>query len=183
MKKGSGRFGGFLMSLLLLLIGAALLYGSAYDTTIGEKIADALRIPLVGICLGALMVISVVLSWLDGARGPKDTFIEFKSEEGEVSISSRAVSDFVQRIGKEFAAIRSIDTKLKKHKNSLDIALAVSVGSGNKIPELIQMLQQRVRDSVRESLGIEEIGTITVKIKDIVGEPVHHEQDPAEEIV
>ncbi len=43
--------------------------------------------------------------------------------------------------------------------------------AGTKIPELSQILQQRVRESVRESLGLEEIRNITIKVQEIVGDP------------
>ena len=47
--------------------------------------------------------------------------------------------------------------------------------SGNKIPELSHVLQQRVRDSVRESLGLDEIRNITIKVQEIIGEPTKGE--------
>ena len=34
-----------------------------------------------------------------------------------------------------------------------------------------QVLQQRIRESVRESLGLEEIGKITIQVKEIIGAP------------
>ncbi len=181
MKTRSGRLGDFIMTLLLLLIGAGLIYGSAYDVAVGEQIAEALKVPMTGICVGSILILSVVLRWVGKLGGPKDTFINFESDDGNVGISAKAVCDFVERIGKEFAAVSSIDSKLVKHKKALDIALDVKVLSGNKIPELSQVLQQRVRESVRESLGIESIGNITIKVKEIVGDPVKHESEPLAE--
>jgi uncharacterized alkaline shock family protein YloU len=181
MNKRSGRLGDFFMTLLLLGIGAGLIYGSAYDVEVGEQIAEALKIPMFGICVGSVLILSVVLRWVGGLGKPKDTFINFESDEGNVGISANAVCDFVERIGKEFAAVESIDSKLIKHKNSLDIALDVKVRSGNKIPELSQVLQQRVRESVRESLGLESIGNIAIKVKEIIGDPERHDDEPPAE--
>ena len=101
----------------------------------------------------------------------KDAFIDFQSEDGSVGISTKAIQDFIERVGREFAAVKSIDSKLSQGKGSMNIVVGVRVLSGNKIPELSQVLQQRIRESVRESLGLEGIGTITVQVKEIIGAP------------
>jgi uncharacterized alkaline shock family protein YloU len=160
------------MTLLLLLIGAGLVYGSAFKPEIGQQIAEALKMPIVGVGLGFIMILSVVLRWVGGLRKEKNAFINFHSEDGSVGISTKAICDFIERVGKEFSAIKSIDSKLNQAKDAVDIMLSVKVLSGNKIPELSHVLQQRVRESVRESLGLEEIRNITIKVQEIIGEPV-----------
>jgi uncharacterized alkaline shock family protein YloU len=88
-----------------------------------------------------------------------------------VGISTKAICDFIERIGKEFSAVKSIEAKLLQQKDALDVALSVKVVSGNKIPELTRDLQQRVREGARESLGLDEIRNITIKVQEIVGDP------------
>jgi uncharacterized alkaline shock family protein YloU len=171
MNKRSGSLGDFIMTLLLLLIGAGLIYGNQVNVEVGQQIAEALKMPWIGTSVGAVLILSVVLRWLGGCRKEKSAFINFDSEDGSVGISTKAICDFIERIGKEFAAVKSIESKLVKNKDSLDVALGVKVLSGNKIPELSHVLQQRVRESVRESLGLEEIRNITIKVQEIVGDP------------
>ena len=171
MKARSGRLGEFVMTLLLLGIGAGLIYGNAYDIEVGKRIAAALGIPIVGICVGAILMLSVLLRWVGGRGRKKEAFVDFQSDDGNVGISTKAICDFIERIGKEFAAVKNIDSRLIQRKGALDIALNVNVVSGNKIPELSQVLQQRVRESVRESLGLEEIRNITIKVQEIIGDP------------
>ena len=167
----SGGLGNFFMTLLLLLIGAGLVYGGAFNVDVGQQIAESLKMPLVGTGAGAILILSVVLRWVGGCRKERAVFINFDSEDGNVGISTKAICDFIERIGKEFAAVKSIESKLLKHKDALDVALSVKVISGNKIPELSHVLQQRVRESVRESLGLNEIRNITIKVQEIVGDP------------
>jgi uncharacterized alkaline shock family protein YloU len=167
----SGKLGDFVMTSLLLAMGAGLIYGGAVNPEVGGAISDALRIPLVGILAGAVMIATVLLRLVGGCRREKAAFINFSSEDGSVGISTKAICDFIERIGKEFSAVKSIDPKLVQHKDALDVALSVKVLSGNKIPELSHVLQQRVRESVRESLGLDEIRNITIKVQEIVGEP------------
>ena len=182
MKTRSG-LGGLLTTVILLLVGGLLVYGNLVNREVGAKIADLLVMPSIGAALGAVMILSVLLQWFGGCgKKKKDRFIDFQSDDGSVGISTKAIQDFIERVGKEFAAIKSIESEQKQDKGALDIAISVKVVSGNKIPELSQVLQQRVRESVRESLGLEEIRDITIQVAEIVGEPAKHvEEVPAAE--
>jgi uncharacterized alkaline shock family protein YloU len=174
MKARTG-LGDFITTVLLLAIGAGLIYGSAFEPEVGQQIAEALKTPAVSGGLGLILILSVLLRWIGSCRKEKSAFIDFDSDDGNVGISTNAICDFIERIGKEFAAVKSIESKLVKGKGSLDIALSVKVMSGNKIPELSHVLQQRVRESVRESLGLDEIRNITIKVQEIIGEPTKGE--------
>jgi uncharacterized alkaline shock family protein YloU len=177
MKTRSG-FGSLLTTILLLVIGIALIYGNTLNRELGGMLAKALVIPVVGIGLGVIMILSVVLHWFGGlGRKKKDRFIDFQSDDGSVGISTKAIQDFIERVGKEFAAVKSIESELHEDKGALDIAISVKVVSGNKIPELSAVLQQRIRESVRESVGLEEIRNITIQVSEIVGEPAKHAGD------
>ena len=172
MKTRSG-LGNFLTTVLLLLIGSLLIYGNLINRDVGDIISSMLVMPWVGAALGAVMILSVLLQWFGGLGGKqKARFIDFDSDDGSVGISTKAIQDFIERVGKEFAAVKQIDSKLVQDKGALDILISVKVVSGNKIPELSQVLQQRIRESVRESLGLEEIRNITIQVSEIVGEPV-----------
>jgi uncharacterized alkaline shock family protein YloU len=173
MKSRSG-FGGLITTLILLFIGGMLIYG-LFNADVANAVSNLMNMPLIAAGIGAVMILSVVLQWFGGCgRKKKDKFIDFQAEDGSVGISTQAIQDFIERVGKEFAAVKSIESKLIHEKNALDIAISVKVRSGNKIPELSQVLQQRIRESVRESLGLEEIRNITIKVSEIVGEPAKH---------
>lgn len=172
MKASPSTLSRLISTLLPLLIGLGLVYGWLFNAKAGEFIADILQTPIMFGALGVLLILSVVLRWVGGFGRKKKAFINFQSDDGSVGISTKAIQDFIERVGKEFAAIKSIQSELTQKKGTLDIAVSVKVRSGSKIPELSQMLQQRIRESVRESLGLEEIGNITIKVQEIVGEPV-----------
>ncbi len=182
MKSKSGWLGNFVMTLLLLLCGAGLIYGSYFNPDVGQLIAELLQNQLVAGGVGAILILSVLLRCAGSVGRKKEAYIDFQADDGSVGISIKAIQDFIERVAKEFAAVKSIDSKLVRRKGGLDIALSVKVVAGNKIPELSQMLQQRVRESVRESLGLEEIRNITLQVKEIVGEPPKTESDPSEEV-
>lgn len=173
--------GSLITNTVLLVIGGALIYGNLVDREMGTRISELISSPVGSLILGCVMVVSVVLGWLTRFVGKKEKFIDFQSDDGSVGISTKAIKDFIERVGKEFAAVKSIDSQLIHNRGNVDIAISVKVLSGNKIPELTQVLQQRVRESVRESLGIEGIGNITVKVAEIVGEPAKHKDDVSAE--
>ena len=47
MKARSGNLGNVVMTLLLLVIGAGLIYGSFINAEVGQHIANALQVPLI----------------------------------------------------------------------------------------------------------------------------------------
>ncbi|NLX25794.1 MAG: hypothetical protein GXY61_07525 [Lentisphaerae bacterium] len=165
------HFGEVVVLSLLFLIGGGLIYGSQFNREVGERMVQLLEKPFFSTILGAILVLAVALRLLGGLRKSRDVFIDYQSEGGSVGISTRAVQDFVERIGHEFAAVKKIETKLLPRRGGgIDLLAMVSVRAGNKIPELSQLMQQRIREGVRESLGLEDIGTITVRVKEIVDE-------------
>ncbi len=182
MKKGMIKLFDVLAFLGVLAMGCWLIYSSLFDEALNTAMLDLVRnTPFYGAAIGLFLILSVFLRF--AARGEhraKDAFINFHSEDGSVGISTKAICDFIERVGKEFSAIKSIDSKLISGKGAVDIALSVKVVSGNKIPELSHVLQQRVRESVRESLGLEEIRNITIKVQEIVGDPAKPAAEPAE---
>ncbi|HEY5621876.1 MAG TPA: alkaline shock response membrane anchor protein AmaP [Pontiella sp.] len=180
MKSRPSWLGRTLSTFLLLLIGVGLIYGSFFKPEVGKAIGELIQVPIVGGGIGAILILSLLLRWTGGLGSRKDAYINFSSDDGSVGISTKAIQDFIERVAKEFAAVKSVETKLIQRKKALDIAIFVQVMSGNKIPELSQVLQQRVRESVRESLGLDEIRNITLQIKEIIGEPAKIDVDPTE---
>ena len=176
MKKGMIKLLDVLSSIGLFLMGGWLIYTSLFNESLNTSMYEEVRNrPIFGAAVGLFLMLTVFLRIASASKHrAKNSFINFDSEDGSVGISTKAIQDFIERVGKEFAAIKSIESTLYKNKNSLDIAISVKVISGNKIPELSQVLQQRVRESVRESLGLEEIGNITIQVQEIVGEPAKH---------
>ena len=173
MKRGMIRLLDPIVSLGIVAIGGWLIYASLLNEELNTRVHDLIKnTPLFGAAVGAFLILSVVLRLASGVKkSDKGRFINFDSEEGSVGISTKAICDFIERIGKEFSAIKSIDSRLMTNKGNVDILLSVKVVSGNKIPELSHVLQQRVRESVRESLGLSEIRNITIKVQEILGEP------------
>lgn len=168
--KSRSTFSSVISVLIPMAVGGLLVYSNLFAVD-DNFLKGVVKTPLAGGALGALLIFSVALRFFSGFGRKKELFIDFQSDGGNVGISTSAIQDFIERVGKEFAAVKSIESKLIRGKDGVDIGISVKVLSGNKIPELSQMLQQRIRESVRESLGLEDIREITIKVAEIVGDP------------
>jgi uncharacterized alkaline shock family protein YloU len=122
--------------------------------------------------LGGIMVLLSLLYLVTfGPRRPQVRYISFDSGNGSVSISVNAVRDYIRKLSGEFGAVVSIDPKIRAEKDSISLDLNVNLVAGARIPELSQALQNRVRDSLRDGLGIDEVKDIRVRVQEITGEP------------
>lgn len=164
-------------------IGGWLVYASLVDEELNTKVHDYIgNTPLFGAAVGGFLILSVILRIASSRkRVDKGSFINLQSDEGGVGVSTKAIKDFIERVGEEFDAVKSIESELIEQKGKLDIAVSVKLVSGNRIPELSSELQQRIRESVCESLGLDEIRNITIQISEIVGKPEKHTDNPPEE--
>jgi len=120
---------------------------------------------------GCVMVVIVLLYLGTYSSKTKVKQLSFDSEDGAVSINVSAVSDFIRKLGDEFGAVISMEPKIRSEKDLISIDLDVKIQTGTRIPELSQLLQDRVRESIRDGLGIVEVREIKVHIREIVGAP------------
>jgi len=165
---------GLLVFLAPLVWGALLIYGNGANTDFRDFLFNTMETsPVAGVAAGLILVlIAVVYVSTFGPPSPRNRFISFESDNGEVSISVSAVRDFIRKLGDEFSAVVSMDPQIRYEKKLICIDLNVKVQTGSRVPELSQMLQDRVRESIRDGLGIVEVREIKVKVQEIVGAPL-----------
>ena len=160
--------------LVAILVGqGALLIHMAYSQECWEQCMDTLREErgwgaLAGIVLLALVIVYLITGIRRKPEG--EQYLAFSSNGTTVSILLKAVNEFIGKIGDEFAAIVYLRPSVRPRGRSIDITLDIRVLAGTQIPELCQLLQERVRESVRQNLGLSEIKRIRVQVKDIVGD-------------
>ena len=120
---------------------------------------------------GIMALLSLLYLVTFGPRRPKARYISFDSGNGSVSISANAVREYIRKLSGEFSAVVSIDPKIRSEKNSISIDLNVNLVAGARIPELSQALQNRVRESLRDGLGIDDVKEVKVLVQEITVEP------------
>ncbi|MBU1858263.1 MAG: hypothetical protein KKC28_14895, partial [Verrucomicrobia bacterium] len=121
------------------------------------------------------------LYWLTGIPVKEERFLTFENEGGAISISVKAINDFLAKLADEFAGIIRLRADVTASRDGrIEVRLDVSVKAGTKVQQLSQVLQQRVRESMRENLGITEIHTIKVNVSSIVAAEKPASDRPAE---
>ncbi|MFH1969203.1 MAG: alkaline shock response membrane anchor protein AmaP [Verrucomicrobiota bacterium] len=154
------------LSVGLLILGILLLANVvAFHTPLGDfLINDKLGQFLVGISA----VFIVLLYWLTAIPVKEERFLTFENEGGTINISVKAINDFLAKLADEFAGIIRLRADVAAARDGrVEVRLDVSVKAGTKVQQLAQVLQQRVRESMRENLGIAEIHTVKVNVSDI----------------
>lgn len=131
-----------------------------------------------GLLAGVALIVVVVIYALSGGRGRANSepYLSFSNNGTTVSILLRAVNEFIAKIGDEFAAIVSMKPTVHPRGRSIDIDLELRVKTGTQLPELSQLLQERVRDSLQQNMGLTHIKHIHVQVKEMVGD-VQVEED------
>lgn len=164
---------GILIWMMFVITGGALVYANGFCVeggVLGYFFLQNIRFEAMD--FGGVMVLLALLHLVTlTPRRPKSRFISFESDEGAVSISVNAVRDFIRKLGDEFGAVVSLEPKLRMEKDMLSINLDVKIQTGSRIPELSKILQNRVRESIRDGLGISEVREIKVRIQEITGAP------------
>ncbi|MBW7907620.1 MAG: alkaline shock response membrane anchor protein AmaP [Kiritimatiellae bacterium] len=165
----------FLIGLILgvaILAGVFFVVSTAFqgDAAWAARLEMAKSQKMYAVFGGLALVLLVLLFALTSFRLPeKSQYIAYDIEGSSVSISLRAVQDFVARLSGEFAAVQELKPVIRVHNGSADVQLDVKIRAGAQIPELCRMLQDRARATLREKVGLSDVREVRVRVQEIVG--------------
>lgn len=165
----------FVLCLSALVAGGFLVYVHGYSPDLRDWVFEFVQQnAYVGSGAGGiliLLVIGFVYTCGGSKRGP--SFVSFDTADGAVSISRTAISDFVRKLGDEFAAVVSLEPVVSAdRRHQLTLVLNLNVRAGTRVPELSKLLQERVKESLRDDLGFADVKKVSVKVQKIIGSPV-----------
>ena len=173
MRKATHRLIGGVLQLLLIAQATALLHiayrPAAWSSFFELSFTGRIWSLLAGMSLVALVTLYLVTAIQQ--RTSKADSLTFKQNGVSVSIRTKAAIDFISRIGDEFAAITILTPSIYPKRGGVAIDLIVQLKAGTQIPELCQLLEERVRESAEKNLGLSDIKQIRIEVKDLVGEP------------
>ena len=175
MKKLLHGLAGLFLVFLPLVCGGFLVYCNGFNTPLRDRLVLFLQdSPITGIVAGlTLLLIGLIyLGTFGRSRPPKETSLSFGTEDGIVSIGVETVVEFIRKVGDEFGAVLFMHPRISSKRKMITIILDIKVQAGTRIPELSQMIQNRVRESISDGLGIVEIRGIKVHVCEIVGAPL-----------
>ncbi len=163
---------GLMIWLLFFALGGALIHANIPGVTQSafDLIPPLQSWEMAGIG-GLIILLSMLYLVTFGPRRQKKRYITYDSGSGSVSISDNAVREYIRKLSGEFGMVVSIEPKIRTERDAISIDLDVKLVAGSRIPEISQALQERVRESLREGLGIADVKEVKVRIQEIVGEP------------
>ena len=164
---------------VVLVAGAVYLVNAALTRESWEQAIGVIRASrLRALECAFVVLLLIVLYILTGIRRCKgEQFITFETEGGSVSISMKAIRDFLARVGDEFAAVVSLDPAIRATSGSVEVDLNLRVKAGTQIPELCKMLQERIRESIKDNLGLTDVRAIRISVREIVASPPEKKQE------
>jgi uncharacterized alkaline shock family protein YloU len=115
-----------------------------------------------------LLGMSVYFPFSFARQAEKKATVGLKNPLGEVEISQKAISEFVQRVGKEVEGVEDLEADIKPSDEGLDVYLTLSAEAKGEIPRLIDELQTVVRNYLTSTIGIENVREIKVKVAKIL---------------
>jgi len=163
----------YLLGTLLFLAAMAAGLGLLAMAFQGEDTWRQLLVELEGrrveaILISVGLVLAVLLFALTALRLPdKSQYLAYDIEGGTVSISLKAVENFLARLADEFAALESLEPELRARNGALEVQMDVKIKAGAQIPELCRMLQERARATIREKVGISDVRDVRVRVQEI----------------
>lgn len=155
----------FWIGVTLKMIVPAIRGGTAW-TDFVDSIHSARRLAAFLCVLTILGIVSWVLSLR--ARPGSPRYLSYETEHGSISISLKALQDFLANLKEEFSSILALIPKVTAHEDGLSILLEVDVRSGESVPDMSRKLQGRVRKLIEEKVGVSEIKNIEIRVEEIV---------------
>lgn len=111
------------------------------------------------------------LAWLYALTGLKPRrhtrFLSFETENGPLSISTKAICDYLGKLNREFPSIIQMSVAVIPVRRSIDIAVAIRIKAGPQLHEVCEALQRRVRESMANGLGIQDVRKVRVSVQEI----------------
>lgn len=120
---------------------------------------------------GAALVFGGIVFALSGlSRRRPGHFLSYERNGGAVSISTDAIGEYVGKLATEFPSVIRMRPRVVPGRKSIDVIVDTKVKAGPQIHEVCELLQQRVRETLTEGLGISELGRIEISVSEIVSE-------------
>ncbi len=139
-----------IMSKLLDYIEVNLYQSNAYDVVVF----------IVGLVF-FLLTLTILTSGLRGKRSAK--YICLKTDEGLIRISTNSIENIALAMSKRFQGVKDAKAKVLYKNDNAEISVKIQVFTDVNVPALCKGIQERVKESVENSMEIKVSG-VTVSV-------------------
>ena len=169
---------GVLLFFLALAMGACLLYdgviGGVFAGTscllTGDSLVSRVLVgPVSRLCAGfGLVLAALAFAATAIPAGRRERYISYENKGGTVSVSVKAVTDYLARCASGVPGVERAEAYITSIRPPVEALLNVRVRAGMNVPETCIILQQHVRSSLVDNLGIADIGSVRVNVTEIL---------------
>jgi len=156
---------GVLLLALVLVLAASLMYDGAFG--------DGVILPQFGatgrfaVGLGLLVCLALYALTALLGRG-RVRSLTFQTEGGTVSVRVQAMNGLIERLAGEFPDVRRLRSVIMPQGDTVDVFLSVRIRGSQQVTETCRQLQQRVRETLSENLGISHVRQVKVNVRELV---------------
>lgn len=118
-----------------------------------------------GVLLVKISVLGFLHPWLTSAVHE----IHLENQKGNVWLSSRTISDYIQRKSEQIEEVESLKVKVNPLGENVSIQVDVSLRGETPLPEVTARIQSFIEKELKETIGIEKVEGIHIHFKRIGG--------------
>lgn len=168
-----------LAGLVLIALSAALVAQMFFAVPLTDWVAQALSVRatsslvLLGAVAAVLLFVGVYCLCMLFRHGKgKRGFVLQKTENGELSISIRAMESLVQKCVDKHDELHVIGTALETTRDGLIVKLRIGLAGGVSIPLAVSALQKQIKQYITACSGVDvkevrvQVETAAAKVKD-----------------
>lgn len=104
--------------------------------------------------------------------------ITFANPEGKITITVKAIEDFVEKVGQEFSQVIDIKPSIISNKEGIKISAKAVLVAGTHVPRLAEGIQHTIKNRIQTILGIENITSVEVHISKLVAKKGNGDENP-----
>ncbi len=119
--------------------------------------------------IGGAVLLLLIVMWVR-ARHQPSTIVAFDNPDGPVNVSRSAINELVQSATDDIGEVAKCVARIQTRGGRLNVELRIKMVAGSNLSEVSIILQNRVKSSLRNSLGIEKMGSIKVRLTGFIGQ-------------
>ena len=137
---------------------------------------------VIALFLFALFFLALLDPWLSSNDEP----IHLENDRGNVWLSSRTISEYIQRKSSKIEEVESLKVRVTPSGERVSLQVDVSLQGETPLPEVTERIQRFIEQELRETIGVEKVEGIHIHFTKIGALPEKlpaiEAQDPATSI-
>ncbi|MDX2109296.1 MAG: hypothetical protein SFY80_03545 [Verrucomicrobiota bacterium] len=149
---------------------------SATSQSLIESLNQLFTVPNLLIAATALILLLWLWARIRALQNPA-TITAFATQNGAVLITHGALADFVNKVAVEIDGIAKCSCRISRDKNLINLQLRIHLESNYQLTDVAQQLERRVSQTVRNTLGLEDLGRIYTVVTSLAHESREEKRD------